>query len=64
MQKSAQSKPKHPNDMTEIVMIFRLREKKTSIINVNLKKCPRQIPHPVIELKMELFTKIVNNFKL
>ena len=38
-----------------------LGEIKGSIINVNLKKYPREIQHPVINLKMEL---IVYAFKL
>ena len=37
---------------------------KRSILNVNLKKYPRQIQHPVIDLKMELLCKIVSDFKL
>ena len=42
-----------------------LGEEKRSTINVNLKKYPRQIQHPVTDLKMELVNnKIVNNFKL
>ena len=38
-------------------------EEKRSIINVNLKKYPRQLQHPAIDLKMELLVKIVNDFK-
>ena len=38
--------------------------KKRSIINVNLEKYPRQIQHPVTDLKMELLAKIVNDYKL
>ena len=38
--------------------------KKRSIINVNLKKYPRQIQHPVTDLKIELLAKIVNDYKL
>ena len=41
-----------------------LGKEKRSTINVNLKKHPRQIQHPVTDLKMELFVKIVNDFKL
>ena len=37
---------------------------KRSILNTNLKKYPRQIQHPVIDLKMELLVKIVTDFKL
>ena len=41
-----------------------LGEEKKSIINVNLKKYPKQIQHPVADLKMELLAKIVNDLKL
>ena len=41
-----------------------LGEEKRSIINVNLKKYPRQIQHHVTDLKMELLVKIVNDCKL
>ena len=41
-----------------------LGDEKISIINVNLKKYQRQIQHPVIDLKMELLVKIVNDSKL
>ena len=41
-----------------------LGETKKSILNVNLKKYPRQIQQPIIDLKMELLIKIVNDFKL
>ena len=41
-----------------------LGEEKRSIVNVNLKKYPRQIQHPVTGLKMELLGKMVNVFKL
>ena len=41
-----------------------LGDEKRSIINVNLKKYPRQIQHPVTDLKMELLARIVNDFKL
>ena len=37
---------------------------KRSIVDVNLKKHPRQIQQPVPDLKMELLVKIVNDFKL
>ena len=40
-----------------------LGEEKRSIINLNLKKYPRQIQHPVIDLNMELLFKIVNDLK-
>ena len=40
-----------------------LGEEKRSIINVNLKKYPRQIQHPVIDFKMDLLFKILNDFK-
>ena len=40
-----------------------LGEEKRSTINVNLKKYPRQIQHPVTDFKIELLTKIVNDFK-
>ena len=33
-------------------------------MNVNLEKYPRQIQHPVTDLKMELLARIVNDFKL
>ena len=32
-------------------------------LTINLKKYPRQIQHPVINLKMELQIKIVNGFR-
>ena len=35
-----------------------------SIVNVNLKKDPRQIQHPIKDLKIELLVKIVIDFKL
>ena len=41
-----------------------LGEEKRSIINLNLKKYPRHIQHPVTDLKMELLVKIVNDFEL
>ena len=37
---------------------------KRSIVNLNLKKYPRQIKHPVPDLKMELLVKTGNDFKL
>ena len=40
-----------------------LGEEERSIINVNLKKYPRHIQHPVTDLKMELLVKTVNDFK-
>ena len=39
-------------------------EIKKPILNVILKKYPRQIQHPVIDFKMDLLVKIVNDFKL
>ena len=46
-----------------VPLIFKnVRRRKRSIINVNLKKYPGQIQHPVIDLKMELLFKIVNDF--
>ena len=39
-------------------------EEKRPIINVNLKKHPRHIQHPVTDLKMELLVINVNDFKL
>ena len=41
-----------------------LGEEKRSMIIVNQKKYPRQIQHPVTDLKMELLAKIVNDLKL
>ena len=41
-----------------------LEEEERSIININLKKYPKQIQHHVTDLKMELFVKIVNECKL
>ena len=41
-----------------------LGEEKRSVTNVNLKEYPRQIQHPITDLKMELLAKIVNDFKL
>ena len=41
-----------------------LGEEKMSIINIDLKKYQRQIQHPVIDLKMVLLVKIVNDSKL
>ena len=41
-----------------------LGETKKSILNVNLKKYPRQIQQPITDFKMELLIKIVNDFKL
>ena len=38
--------------------------KKRSIINVNVKKYPREIQHLVTDLKMDLLPKIVNDYKL
>ena len=35
-----------------------------SILNVNLKKDPRQIQHPTKDFKIELLVKIVIDFKL
>ena len=39
-------------------------EIKRPILNANLKKYPRQIQHPVLDLKMEILVKIVSDFKL
>ena len=59
--------------MTDIVVVSllsnshlcaELGEEKSSMINVNLKKYPRQIQHPVTDLKMKFLTKIVYDFKL
>ena len=36
-----------------------LGEEKRSIISVNMKKYPKQIQHPVTDLKMKLLAKIV-----
>ena len=41
-----------------------LGEIKRPKLNVNLKKYPWQIQHPVIDLRMELLVKIVDDFKL
>ena len=41
-----------------------LGKRKRSILNVNLKKYQRQIQHPVIDVKMELLVKVVNDFKI
>ena len=41
-----------------------LGEIKRSTLNVNLRKYPKQIQHSVIDLKTELFVKIVKRFKL
>ena len=41
-----------------------LEEEERSIININLKKYPKQIQHHVTDLKMELLVKIVNDCKL
>ena len=40
-----------------------LEEEEKSIININLKKYPKQIQHHVTDLKMELLVKIVNDCK-
>ena len=40
-----------------------LEEEERSIININLKKYPKQIQHHVTDLKMELLVKIVNDCK-
>ena len=40
-----------------------LEEEERSIININLKKYPKQIQHHVADLKMELLVKIVNDCK-
>ena len=41
-----------------------LEEIKRSILNIYLKKYPREIQHLVIDLKMELRIKIANDFKV
>ena len=41
-----------------------LGESKGPIINVNLKKHPREIQHPITDVKMELLPKIANTFNL
>ena len=41
-----------------------LGEIKRSILTVNLKKYPRWIHYPVIDPKIELLVKIVDDFKL
>ena len=41
-----------------------LGEEKRSIISVNMRKYPKQIQHPVPDLKMEVLAKIVNELKL
>ena len=41
-----------------------LEEIESSILNVNLKKYPRQIHHLIIDFKIELVLKIVNDLKL
>ena len=41
-----------------------LGESKGPIINVNLKKHPREIQHPITDVKMELLPKIANAFNL
>ena len=46
----------------DVQLIF--RRNKRSILNVNLKKYPKQTKHPVIDLKIELFVSIVIEFKL
>ena len=40
-----------------------LEEEERSIININLKKYPKQIQHHVTDLKMELLVKIFNDCK-
>ena len=63
----------HPCEMLEQTFVCRydvqlilknVGRNKRSILNINLKKYPRQIQHPVIDLKMELLVKIVIDFKL
>ena len=41
-----------------------LGESKGPIINVNLKKHPREIQHPITDVKMEFLPKIANAFNL
>ena len=40
-----------------------LEEEERSIININLKKYPKQVQHHVTDLKMELLVKIVHDCK-
>ena len=40
-----------------------VKRNKRSILNVNLRKCPKQIQHPVKDLKMELLLTVIINFK-
>ena len=49
----------------DVPLIFKmLREIKRFILNLNEKKYPRQIQHPIKDLKTEVLVKIVVNFKL
>ena len=40
-----------------------VKRNERSILNVNLRKCPKQIQHPVKDLKMELLLTVIINFK-
>ena len=44
--------------------VNRINQLKNCKQNVNLRKYQGQIQHPVIDLKMELLVKIVNDFNL
>ena len=48
----------------QLIFFKMLGEITRSILNVNLKKDPRQIQHPTKDLKIELLVKIVIDFKL
>ena len=49
----------------DVQLIFKnVRKSKRSILNMNLKKYPKQIQHLVIDLKKELIVKIIIDFKL
>ena len=51
-------------DLTFHQCLKLLGGEKRSIINVDLKKYPRQNQHSVKDLKIEFFVKIVNDFQL
>ena len=48
----------------DVQLIFKYIRRNKTILDVNMKKHPRQIRHPVMNLKMELLVKIVLDFKL
>ena len=48
----------------QLIFFKMLGEITRSILNVNLKKDPRQIQHPTKDFKIELLVKIVIDFKL